>query len=745
MYRLNLSLIIFCFISNSCNTNDKEILVRNLSEFNQVVSNVIPGTIITMANGEWKNVELRLKGNGKKESPILLKAETPGKVIISGQSNLAFSGEYIIVSDLIFKNGYTPTSEVISFRIGKNELSNNSRVTNCVIDNFTNPERFDGDTWVAIYGKNNQYDGNSLIGKGNRGVTLAVKLQTEASQENNHIIENNYFGPRQILGSNGGETLRIGTSHFSRTYSNTIVRNNYFDRVNGEHEIVSNKACGNEFRDNVFFECQGTLTMRHGHHTMVENNYFLGNRKPNTGGIRIINEYQTVRKNYMYGLTGHRFRGALVIMNGVPNSPINRYNQVIDSYMDNNIVINSDYIQLCAGSDEERSAIPVGSTFKNNLILGNTNSEPFTIYDDVTGIEFYGNVMNEEATAPFEDGFEKVPLELERNEAGLLVPNQELIDQLEFGDIALPVSKDEAGAGYYTKVGEVKTFGSGQTISVASGENTLLDALANSKPGDILQLENGGEYLMTKYAFVNHPISIVVSKGDKAKILSEKQSFFKIENGGALMVKNVLFDGAESPDQAGNNVISTSKYSMNKNYAVVIEDCEVKDLDKNHSFDFLKSYKHTFADSINIINTKMTNVTGAVMTLDMEVEDLGIYNAENINIIGSTFTDVQGAIVNVYRGGTDESTFGPIVTVSDVEINNSGKGKRNKVGAALRFHGVQKLTVDNVLISDSEGIDLFLTNGEPITKISNVTFLNSTGLKVNNNEYESKNVVSIME
>jgi len=133
------------------------------------------------------------------------------------------------------------------------------------------------------------------------------------------------------------------------------------------------------------------------------------------------------------------------------------------------------------------------------------------------------------------------------------------------------------------------------------------------------------------------------------------------------------------------------------------------------------------------------------MTLDMEVEDLGIYNAENINIIGSTFTDVQGAIVNVYRGGTDESTFGPIVTVSDVEINNSGKGKRNKVGAALRFHGVQKLTVDNVLISDSEGIDLFLTNGEPITKISNVTFLNSTGLKVNNNEYESKNVVSIME
>lgn len=715
--------------------------VKNLEEFNKAVAEAQPGTVIIMANGTWEDVELRLIGNGEEEDPIKLRAETPGGVIITGQSNLAFSGEYLEISGLVFKDGFTPTSEVISFKTSKEELANNSRVTNCVIDNFTNPERFDGDTWVAVYGKNNVFDYNTMIGKGNRGVTLAVKMQTEASRENNHIIENNYFGPREILGSNGGETLRIGTSHYSRTYSNTIVRRNYFDRVNGEHEIVSNKACGNEFRDNIFFESQGTLTMRHGHHTLVENNYFLGNRKPNTGGIRIINEYQTVRKNYMVGLTGHRFRGALVIMNGVPNSPINRYNQVIDSYMDNNIVINSDYIQLCAGSDEERSAIPVGSTFKNNLILGNTNAIPFTIYDDVSGIEFEGNVMNEEAEAPFEEGFEKVALEIIRNENGLLVPSQELIDRIEFGEVKLPISKEEVGAGYYPKDGTSRTFNTGKTIKVPAGENTVLDALAESGSGDILELENGGEYLLTKYAFVHHPISIVTSEGDKAKILSEKQSFFKIENGGAFLARNVLFDGAESPDQAGNNVISTSKYSMNRNYAVHIENCEVVDLDKNHSFDFLKSYKHTFADSINIIDTQMTNVTGAVMTLDMEVEDLGIYNVENVKIINSTFMDVKHEVANVYRGGTDESTFGPIITLKDVEIKNSGKGKRNKVGAVLRFHGVQKLIVDEVRITDSKGIDLFMTNGEPITKLSNIILTNSDGLKTNEGPYEAENII----
>lgn len=316
-----------------------------------------------------------------------------------------------------------------------------------------------------------------------------------------------------------------------------------------------------------------------------------------------------------------------------------------------------------------------------------------------------------------------------------------MVDRIEFSEIKLPITKEETGASFYKKDGKAKAFGVGKTTKVASGTNTLLDAISKSNSGDILKLENGGEYLMTKYAYVNHPLTIITPVGDKAKLLSEKQSFFKIQNGGALHFKNVQFHGEESPDQAGNNVISTSKYSMNQNYALVVESCEVIDLEKNHSFDFLKSYKHTFADSINIINTNMTNVTGAVITLDMETEDLGIYNAENIKIINSTFTDVKHEIVNIYRGGTDESTFGPIITIKNVQINNSGNGKRNKVDAVLRFHGVQKLNVDNVTIADSKGIELFMTNGEPITKISNVTFNNSSGLKTNNEPYQSDNII----
>ncbi len=724
----------------ACSTPETTGLVRNLDEFDAAVAAAQPGDRIVLANGTWTDVELRVHGEGLPDAPIEITAEEAGKVIISGQSNLGISGSHILVSNLVFKNGHTPTSAVIEFRTSKEDLANNSRVTNVVIDSFTNPERHSSDVWVAIYGKNNRFDHNTLINKGNAGVTLAVRMNTEASRENGHVIEYNYFGPRQTLGSNGGETLRIGTSHYSREYSNTVVQYNYFDRTSGELEIISSKSCGNEISNNVFFESQGTLTMRHGHYTTVEGNYFLGNRVPNTGGIRIINENQTVRNNYLSGLTGYRFRGAMVIMNGVPNGPINRYDPVIDSIMNNNIVVDSDHIQLCAGSDEERSAPPSGSSMHQNIFMSRTNLNPFTIYDDISGISFEGNVLNEEADVPIAEGFSKAPYSLTENEHGLLVPQQSLIDDIDFGEVRLPVSKDETGADYYAKVDPVVAFGSGATIEVPPGSNTLMDAIIASSPGDTLVLENGGEYLLTKNTSVHHPLTIKADDGDKPVIRSEKSTFIFIENGGSLELDNLWFDGAESPDLYGNSVISTSRYSMNRNYSVLVRNSKVTNLDVNHTFNFLGVSKATFADSIEIIDTEMSNVTGSILAFDKEPEDLGIYNVENVTIRNSRFSDIQGAVANIYRGGTDESTFGPIVTIEGNEFSNIGNGRRNKTGASLRFHGVQKLNISDSTWDGSAPLELYLTNGEPITVIEDVVMKDTSAIRANRDEYTIRNV-----
>jgi len=316
-----------------------------------------------------------------------------------------------------------------------------------------------------------------------------------------------------------------------------------------------------------------------------------------------------------------------------------------------------------------------------------------------------------------------------------------LIDAISFGEVKLPVSKQQAGASFYVKPEGSTEFQSGRTVSVKAGTNTLLDALKDSQPGDTLLLENGGEYLMTKFAVVNQAITIKAAAGTKPVIRSEKSSFFIIENGGALELDNLAMDGAESPDVAGNNVVSTSRYSMNQNYALAVRNCAVSNLDVNHSFDFLKVYRSTFADSIEITDTTMTNVTGSILSLDKETDDLGIYNVENLTLKGNTFTDVQGSVANIYRGGTDESTFGPIVVVEENEFINIGHGKRNKSGASLKFHGVQKLTISDSSWNKSAPLHLHLTNGEPITLVKDVVMNGTEKILANNDQYETDNVV----
>ena len=326
--RLGLSLAIICVASAATPAQAEQYFVKNQAEFVTAEKKLVAGDVIILANGRWHDFEIKISGKGTKAKPITLISQDPGKVVITGQSNLRIGGEYILVTGLVFLNGYSPTGEVISFRRSKDDVARNSRVTEVVIDGFSKPDRYESDYWVGMYGKNNRFDHNHLSGKTNKGVTFAVRLDSEESRENGHQIDHNYFGPRPVLGSNGGETLRIGTSHYSMFDSKTLVENNYFDRCDGEVEIISSKSGGNIYRGNVFYHSSGTLTLRHGDGNLVENNVFFGGGKDHTGGIRVINRKQIVRNNYMEGLSGTGFSSALTVMNGVPNSPVNRYVQV---------------------------------------------------------------------------------------------------------------------------------------------------------------------------------------------------------------------------------------------------------------------------------------------------------------------------------------------------------------------------------------------------------------------------------
>jgi poly(beta-D-mannuronate) lyase len=712
----------------ACNTTHKPgvvqgILVSDQQTFRQAIKHAQPGDTIVLANGVWQDFEIVFRGMGTAEQPITLTAQTKGKVIISGASNLRLSGEYLVVSGLVFKNGQSPTGEVIAFRANSSTLANNSRVTQTVIDDFNKAERFETDIWVSLFGKNNRFDHNHLVNKKNRGVTLAVRLDSEASRDNHHRIDHNYFGPRPNLGSNGGETLRVGTSHFSLSDSSTVIENNVFDRCDGEVEIISIKSGANIIRNNLIFESKGAVVLRHGNNNVVEDNVFLGNGVDHTGGVRVINEGQIIRNNYFEGLTGHRFGGALVIMNGVPNSSINRYHQVNHARIENNTFIDSNNIQLAAGADAERSARIVDSMIANNVFYSSQARDIFTVYDDISGITFTNNIISGFDSRITAAGLVRRDVVLVKNAAGLSYPAGDNFEKLGARRDLSVMRFDQVGPDWYPKGARAPRFDTGASHSVKPGLNSIADAFAQADAGDVLVLEPG-LYTVDKLLQLDRPMTVRARAGAERKVHIEYERgvLFELASGGSLKLVGLDISGARADDAAGNSLIRTSLYAMLDNYELVIDNTHIRNLDVNHSFNVFTAAKGTMADAITISNSHFSQITGHVLDLNKEVEDLGIYNAEYITITDSHFDQIQGSLANVYRGGTDESTFGPLFDLRNSQLNKVGKGSRNKTGAAIYLHGVQLTQIDTNQFIDSAPVIVEHTVGDPRTRIENNRF-----------------------
>ena len=356
-----------------------------------------PGDKVVMKAGEWKSQLINFKAKGTPEKPITLVAETKGGVILSGNSNLKIDGEWLVVDGLSFKNGFSLKDDVVVFT----KATSNSRLTNTSIENYNPSDKTIDYKWVSLFGKNNRVDHCSISGKTHQGTTLVVWLD---DQPNYHQIDHNYFGPRPDLGVNGGETIRIGTSTYSMNDSYTTVQHNIFDKCNGEMEIISIKSGYNKILNNLFYECVGTVTFRHGNHSEVSNNYIIGNNVANTGGIRLIGENQNVHHNYLQGLAGTSLRAALSVMNAYEAPKLNEYFQVKNATIKSNVVVDcNEAIVIGSGKDSKRIMPPVDLVLQNNVII---NPKKLITYQDQAINSTISN--NEVMGASLADGFIKL-------------------------------------------------------------------------------------------------------------------------------------------------------------------------------------------------------------------------------------------------------------------------------------------------------------------------------------------------
>lgn len=347
----------------------EEFAVVDVKTFHSVLPKLQPGDTIQLAAKEWRDSELHFSASGTEKKPITLKAAVPGKTVFTGTSCLRISGEHLVVEGLYFKDPDTRVSDLILFRSDSKDPAHHCRLTQCAIINTRPAKGAHSCRWVGLYGTHHRIDHCAFIGKTGKGVAVAVFLDKAAACPPSHLIDHNYFGKREKLGENGGETIRIGDSKTSMLTANCLVEHNFFEHCNGEIECVSNKSCGNTYRHNTFFEVSGTLTLRHGNGCLVENNTFIGNNAPGTGGIRIIGENHIVRGNHLENLSGDEARAGICFMMGIPNSPLHGYFQVKHALVENNVLINcKQSIYIGASYHPDASLAPVGVQITGNQI-----------------------------------------------------------------------------------------------------------------------------------------------------------------------------------------------------------------------------------------------------------------------------------------------------------------------------------------------------------------------------------------
>ena len=682
-------------------------LVKTPEEYRAAVKVSVAGDSVILANGVWRDFEIVFTGEGTAAKPITLRAQTAGKVVISGKSNLRIGGRHLVVSGLTFKDGYSPSPEVIAFRRDSKTLAYDSRVTETVIDGFNNPDRAAVDYWIGLYGRNNRVDHVHLQGKLNSGVTLAVVLNSAESQQNNHRIDHNYFGPRPPLGSNGGETIRIGTSQYSLTNSNTVVEDNYFEGASGEGEIVSNKSGGNIYRRNVFVRSQGALVLRHGNGNLVEDNVFLGGGVPHTGGVRVINADQTVRNNYFQGLGGSDFTSALVMMNGVPNSPLNRYNQVLNARIEGNVFVDVRQVLFGAGADQERTLPPAQSTMRGNVFLGSGERPVFKAMAPTDGLTFAGNLVDGVAPPEGVSGFDTKTIGRETLADGRVYPDAATRKAFGLKEPVKLLKRDETGVAWYPKGDPAVAFDSGRVHKIRPGQDQLSGAAAKAKAGDVIELA-AGEYAESRVIEVGQPLTFRSEKGAKPVITFDRSTLFSLVGQGSLKLQGIVVSGANAPDSVGNALIRANpSYPLN-NYAVELIDTDIVDLKVNKAFAVLKGEKKTFAERVAIRGSRFTDISGSVLQMAGETDNFGVYGVERVEVRDSQFQRLGSPVFDILRGGTDESTFGPQVRVSGSVFRDIAPGQ-----PSMKLDGVQIVKLDANVFERAAPVRAIIHVGKP--------------------------------
>ena len=368
-----------------------EFIVQNAAEVSLALLKALPGDTIVLNDGVWTDQWIRFEGYGTEQAPLVLRAQTPGKVILTGNSRLDISGQWLVVDGLRFEDGALGSGQHVIRFTGRKGVAVNSRLTNVAVVNYNPMDPTTRYFWVSLFGQNNRVDHSRFEGQNHSGVTVAVWRKPDV--RDGHIIEQNHFLNRPPGIGNGFETIRIGNSDTASSDSGTVVQSNLFERTNGEIEIISVKSGDNDIRFNTFRQAAGTVTLRHGDGNRVTGNFFLGGHVAGSGGIRVMGRNHVIANNYLQDLTWVT-GGEIAFSCGQPNagpadhSPVKNVILAHNTFVDNSATA----FKLDEGCDmQDRTERPQDLQFLNNLVAG--DDSPFFDGQPGEGLVLAGNLF----------------------------------------------------------------------------------------------------------------------------------------------------------------------------------------------------------------------------------------------------------------------------------------------------------------------------------------------------------------
>lgn len=304
--------------------------VRNAREVEALSGKLQPGDRLVLVGPDWRDTRFVFGGVGTREAPILVTAE-PSAEPFSGESGVAFFGEHLVITDLIFRggavrdaipatsadeppatNGKVPgvVANLIRLGAGPDRPANHCIIHRLTVDNVNSPRR---ETWtqaitryVLVDGHDDTIANSSFTHLMHYGDVIATGGVPNDIPQRLHVLNNRFTDrPRleQEFTPYRFKIIQIGWSGLKAAPSGSLIQGNLFEDCASFVELVSIKASDVFFRGNRLIRCEGAINIRFGDRALIQGNVIDGENQAGTGGLRVAG-----RDHVIIGNTFKRLR-----------------------------------------------------------------------------------------------------------------------------------------------------------------------------------------------------------------------------------------------------------------------------------------------------------------------------------------------------------------------------------------------------------------------------------------------------